>query len=526
MTKRLNLLVVEDNEDDRAVYRRLLSPDDNGEFNISDCEDGEAALDYIENNPVDCALLDYSLPGRNGIEILKCIRAKHTSFPVVMLTGQENIAVAVTAIREGAQNYLSKSGLSGTILKQSIRTAIHLCEMENRITEQRDSLELFTRALAHDLKEPARTICSFVDIMERSDLHENKRAEYQRFVRDAAHRMMALIDSVYYIMRPNLREGGYPIGNAQQSVSAAIANLAKAIDDAQADVIFDPMPIVAGDTDQIARVFQNLISNALQYAGPMPKIRISVAQKESMWLFRVSDNGPGIEAKNLEEIFSPFKRLGDSCTGNLGLGLAICRKIIESYGGQIYCHSLPGKGTTFSFLLPCAPATSCLLEEAPAKALAPKQKTEGEIARVLIVDDNEADMVLNRYCLEDENKLKCDYTEARSGKEALVKLLPQDGVCNTDLVLLDINMPGMDGFEVLKKIKQTVALSNISVVICSTSDYDKDRATATKLGACGYLLKPIDFKELASIIDAVPNLYMAPEGDGVYMRRLARARGG
>ena len=99
-------------------------------------------------------LLDYSLPGRNGVEVLKRIRAKHPFVPVVMLTGQGNENVAVTAMQEGAQNYIAKSAITPESLEHVIRMAIEHCTMEKRIHEQRGSLEIFTRALAHDLKEP------------------------------------------------------------------------------------------------------------------------------------------------------------------------------------------------------------------------------------------------------------------------------------------------------------------------------------------------------------------------------------
>ena len=165
MTETIGVLIIDDSEDDRALYRRTLAKSAESTYEIAEAEDGEAGLARLDELSPDCVLLDYSLPGRNGVEVLKRLRVKHPFVPVVMLTGQGSETVAVTAMQEGAQNYISKATITPEALQRAIRVAIEHCAMERRIQEQRSSLEIFTRALAHDLKEPVRTIKSFLTVI-------------------------------------------------------------------------------------------------------------------------------------------------------------------------------------------------------------------------------------------------------------------------------------------------------------------------------------------------------------------------
>src|ERR1700681_900958 len=158
MSNSAKILVIDDSEDDRLLYRRSLKKCPGLSYTISETASGEDGLARIDDEAFACVLLDYSLPGRNGVEILKRIRARHPFVPVVMLTGLGNEKVAVAAMQEGAQNYISKSSIDAQSLEHVIRGAIQHGAMQTRISTQRGSLDVFARALAHDLKEPVRQI--------------------------------------------------------------------------------------------------------------------------------------------------------------------------------------------------------------------------------------------------------------------------------------------------------------------------------------------------------------------------------
>ncbi len=195
----IKLLVIDDSEDDRSLYRRSLKKSIGDSCIISESDSGEDGLNRLNTEHFTCVLLDYSMPGHDGVEILKRIRAEHPFLAVVMLTGQGNEKVAVNAMQEGAQNYISKANITPESLEYVVRSAIEHCHMQKRIYEQHSSLEVFSRALAHDLKEPVRSICSLVEMIQKREQFTGKTANYFQYVHKAANRMRLLIDSVFLL---------------------------------------------------------------------------------------------------------------------------------------------------------------------------------------------------------------------------------------------------------------------------------------------------------------------------------------
>src|SRR6185369_3395382 len=148
MSNAVKILIIDDSPDDQLIYRRALTKGATDvKYDLIEAEDGDRGLACIAAENPDCVLLDYSLPGRNGIEVLKRLRAAHPFVPVAMLTGQGNETVAVAAMQEGAQNYISKSAITPESIQRVIRVSIDHCSMQKRIHEQRASLEAANRSL-------------------------------------------------------------------------------------------------------------------------------------------------------------------------------------------------------------------------------------------------------------------------------------------------------------------------------------------------------------------------------------------
>ncbi len=520
MAEVIGVLIIDDSEDDRALYRRTLKKSEDVSYDIFEAEDGEQGLMRIEKRSPDCVLLDYSLPGRNGVEVLKRLRVKHPFVPVVMLTGQGSETVAVKAMQEGAQNYISKATITPETLQRAIRVAIEHCTMEHRIHEQRSSLEIFTRALAHDLKEPVRTIKSFLTVLATHETFSEKGQGYFGYIQSAADRMEALIDAVYFYTRLD--------GSAQQ-ISKEVCDTAAVLKEAKADIsalirerkaviVGDALPHVTANRRQLMQVLQNLLCNAIQHCPIDPIIRVTAAEGPGHWSLRVADNGPGIDEAQRDKIFEPFKRLAQPNAQGLGLGLAICKRIVETHGGKIWCEAGAEKGSTFVFTLPkdgadIAPASQDLAYQTAHVDVA--ESDAKPLANVLLVDDNEADIELARIMLLEESKLQCNLLVARDAYVAMEILRSTAGELSmVDLVLLDINMPGMDGFELLEQMRASEALRGIPVVICSTSGYDKDMERAQALGAMGYLAKPAELAKLKPFLDRTGSLRLVRDIQG------------
>lgn len=251
---------------------------------------------------------------------------------------------------------------------------------------------------------------------------------------------------------------------------------------------------------QMIQLMQNLISNAIYYNENIPEISIS-ANPNKQWVeFHVCDNGLGLDSKNNEAIFLPFKRASRTSKGS-GLGLAICAKILELHGGTIECKSRIEGGTIFSFTLPSAFKVNKqgkIKETSVSQVNMPSQTS---LANILFVDDLKEDMEFTKIILERAH-IHFNLFIAQSGKEALNLLHDQFARNNPiDLIFLDINLPGMDGFEILKQIQADKILNKIPVIMCTGSDYRKDREKSASLGAAGYLIKPIEKESLQAIIN-------------------------
>jgi signal transduction histidine kinase len=353
MSALIKIVVIDDSEDDRLLYRRTLMKSTDATYEVIEASDGEEGLRCIAEEKPACVLLDYSLPGRNGVEILKTARSRHPFMPVVMLTGQGNEKVAVTAIQLGAQNYIAKSTITLETLQHVIRIAVDHCQLEKRIDEQRTSLEIFTRALAHDLKEPVRAIHLFTElIVQAQENLSEKSGKYFQRIQNATDRMRILIDSVFSYTRLDAPDQAVKeTCSVVDVIKEAQDNLAQLINEYEATVTHGELPRIYVNRIQLTQVLQNLIANAINHSQTPVCIHVDTEEQAQSWLFRVKDDGPGIESVYLKKIFEPFRRLGHEERPGAGLGLAICQRVVESHNGTIWCESIVGQGATFFFTL-------------------------------------------------------------------------------------------------------------------------------------------------------------------------------
>jgi light-regulated signal transduction histidine kinase (bacteriophytochrome) len=226
----------------------------------------------------------------------------------------------------------------------------------NELQRSNTDLEQFAYVASHDLQEPLRTITGMVQLLQKKyQGNLDARAdEYIGFTVEAATRMQALINGLLEFSRVDRQ--GKPIEevNMKDVVQAATKSLAKTIHEKNAIITCEDLPTVKADPLQMARLFQNLISNAIKFRSErQPKIHISATAMEDTWHFSVRDNGIGIEPQYFERIFVIFQRLHTRTEyPGTGIGLSLCKKIVERHGGQIWVESESGAGTTFHFTIP------------------------------------------------------------------------------------------------------------------------------------------------------------------------------
>jgi PAS domain S-box-containing protein len=231
-------------------------------------------------------------------------------------------------------------------------------ERERLMEELRRSnaeLERFAYVASHDLQEPLRMVASYTQLLARRYQGQlDERADrYIGFAVEGATRMQALINGLLAYSR--VGSGGEPVPvPVRTALDGALANLQAAVSAAQARVTHDALPVVQADPVQLLQLFQNLLGNALKFRGPEPpRVHVTAWRQGAWWHFRVSDNGIGIPAEYAERVFVLFQRLHSRALHpGTGMGLAICRKIVERHGGRIWVEPAEGGGSSFLFTLP------------------------------------------------------------------------------------------------------------------------------------------------------------------------------
>ena len=234
---------------------------------------------------------------------------------------------------------------------------MELAAKSEQLASSNAELEQFAYVASHDLQEPLRTVSNYVQLLERRypDRFTDEAGEYMAFVVDAAKRMRAQIKDLLEYSRVRNRPQETKVVDANLLVDVALANLHDAIRASRADISVEPLPYISADEGQMISLFQNLIGNGIKYRAPdrRPVIKVAAHRVDDHWVVSVADNGIGIDPEYHERIFVIFQRLHnrEEFEGT-GIGLAVCKRIVEGHGGHIWLNSELGKGTTLYFSVP------------------------------------------------------------------------------------------------------------------------------------------------------------------------------
>jgi signal transduction histidine kinase len=231
-----------------------------------------------------------------------------------------------------------------------------LIQLSDELKRSNADLQQFACAASHDLQEPLRVIAGFIKRLEKRyrDKLDDRAHEFIDYAVEGVGRMERLIRDLLAYSQIETKGKRFTPINCGEALEQALFGLQSAVEESHAEVTYDILPGVIGDAPQLSRLFQNLIGNAIKFHGKdVPRIHITAEHTGNEWIFSVRDNGIGIDPADFDRIFVVFQRLHSREEyGGTGIGLAICKKIVERHGGRIWVESEPGNGSTFFFSIP------------------------------------------------------------------------------------------------------------------------------------------------------------------------------
>jgi light-regulated signal transduction histidine kinase (bacteriophytochrome) len=247
------------------------------------------------------------------------------------------------------------------IARREAETAIRdanaaLGRQAEELARSNAELQQFAYVASHDLQEPLRMVSSYTQLIVKryGDKLDNDAKEFMEFVVDGAARMKRLIEDLLAYSRVGTRGHEFQPIECEAALHKALLNLRGAVEASGAEVTHGPLPVLQADAAQLVQLFQNLVGNAIKFKGEdTPRIHISAEDEGDAWKLTVRDNGIGIDPDYFERIFVLFQRLhGKAEYPGTGIGLAICKKIVDRHGGRIWVESEPGRGSAFCCTLP------------------------------------------------------------------------------------------------------------------------------------------------------------------------------
>ena len=380
LPNQLTILLIEDNLAEAELLQELLLSVETTICQLEHFSRLADGLNACSTRKFDVVLLDLSLPDSQGLSSLAEVVKAAPETPVIVLTNTNDSELALEAVHQGAQDYLVKKNIAldqdtlwrsmlYAIERKKTQEALHLANkrlrqeiaireaIQGKLQQSNQELEEFAYIASHDLKQPLASIYSWSQLLQvrYGDRLDGKGCGYLGSIQSSIRQMTQLIDDLLVYSQVGSAGQDFVTVNCELIVHQVINRLSSAIAQHDAQITVDSLPEVQANPLQLGQLFQNLIGNALKYHRPgvAPVIHISAIAGDESWIFCCSDNGIGIEPQFFDQIFRAFKRLHSKAEyDGTGIGLAVCKKIVQRHGGRIWLESSPGKGSKLFFSLP------------------------------------------------------------------------------------------------------------------------------------------------------------------------------
>jgi signal transduction histidine kinase len=359
MPSRLSLLIVDDTEAEREILTHTLHAAFPG-AEIREASHPSQVGRMCEDEDFSCVLVDYNMPEVDGVTLASELRLAHAYLPIILVTSVGDEMLVAEALRCGVSDYIPKSRITTDSIRRTVSRSIDDCAQAQLIHAQREDLENFAFALAHDFKQPIRQIITFSQLIGASLGPEatGDTPQHLTFLSSAAGRLGRLVDVMlqYTLLNEPPELSDIDLSGVLDGVRTSLGPY---LTEHDAEFITPAQtPMVHGNEALLIQILQNLVINGVRYNhSPTPRVELTVRRRHRTWIVQVSDNGIGIEAEYLTDIFKPLLRLHTATEyPGSGLGLTLARKAVAAQKGAIWCESMPGRGSVFHVQLRAAQA--------------------------------------------------------------------------------------------------------------------------------------------------------------------------
>ena len=369
----LVILIIDDNPEDRSMLRSFLKKS-NPEVTTLEAENVHQGLDLYCSKRPDCVILDYRLPALNGFWFLKKLFSDHGDMiPIIIITGQGKVALAVEAMKIGAQDYLVKGDITPDNLDRAVTNAIEKVSLKRTIEVQqkkmlrsKQELEQFAHVAFYDLQEPLKDITALCDRLEAKYTNIPGHDDICQINKKVAG-IHELLSNLSKLSRMESIQRPFSLVELSDVATLAISNLQSHITEFDGDIKTANLPVIEADTTQMYQLFHHLLSfELILHTKKEPLVltingdvienqnpKLGKSTKTKLCQITLEDKSSGIARKHLESLFKPSNlfRQRDGYHGS-GIGLVLCRRIVERHKGKIFAESIKNKGTKFTIQLP------------------------------------------------------------------------------------------------------------------------------------------------------------------------------